>query len=66
MLITQFILIEQVVFIEDECYWNAVSFGTGKEAVDECGGSFGIVCCDNQERLVDISSNDMALLREVR
>ena len=27
---------------------------------------FGIVCCDNQERLVDVCSNDMALLREVR
>ena len=54
------------MFIKDECYWNAVSFGTGKEAVDECGGSFGIVCCDNQERLVDVCSNDMALLREVR
>ena len=55
------------MFIKDECYWNAVSFGTGKGS-----GSMnvvevsGIVCCDNQERLVDVCSNDMALLREIR
>jgi len=65
LLITSFILVEQVGLIEDEHYWHVVGLGRRQEAVDERGAGLRVGHSDHQEGLIYIGRNDMALLGEV-
>ena len=54
------IVVEQVVLVEHQHHRYAVGLGRGEEAVDEGGGSLGIVDRDQEEGLVYIGGDDMA------
>lgn len=63
---SQFVRFKNVHLIEYQQDGDAVSFGRSKEAIDEGGARFGMCNGDQESRLVDIGSNDVALFREVR
>ena len=56
---------EQVGFIKHQYHGQAVSLGRSQEAVDESGRGLRIIDCNNEESLVYIGRNDMALLTQV-
>ena len=65
LLITGLVGIEQVGLVEDEDDGHAIGLGRSEEAVDEGGGGLRIVDGDNQQRLIDIGGDDVALLGEI-
>ena len=65
LLIVAFFVREDIGLVEHEHRRNAVSLGSGKKAVDENGACLRIVDRDDKESLVDIGSNDVALLAQV-
>ena len=65
LLITSFILVEQVGLIEDEHYRHTVGLGRRQEAIDERGAGLRVGHGDHQEGLIHIGGDDMTLLGEV-
>ena len=60
-----FISIEQVGLVEDQNHWDAIGFCRCQETVDEGRGGLGVVDSDQQEGLVDVGGEDVALFGEV-
>ena len=60
-----FLIAEHIALVENKYYRNAVGLGRSQEAVDECRAGLRTSYGNDQQRLVDIGSEDMALLREV-
>ena len=65
VLIVSLFLRKQVGFIKHQYHGHAVSLGRSQEAVDESGRGLRIIDCNNEESLVYIGRNDMALLTQV-
>ena len=61
MLITQFILRKEVMFIKNKDDRYAISLSTSKEPINKGGGCLRIIYCYNKESLINIGCNDMAL-----
>lgn len=54
-----------VGLVEDEQGRHTIGFGRSQKAVDEGGGGLGVVHGDEQQALVQVRGQDMALLGEV-
>ena len=65
LLVMRLVGIKQISLIENKDDGHAIGFGRGQETVNESGGGLGIVDGDDKQRLIDIGSNDMALLGEI-
>ena len=65
LLVMGLVGIQQIGLIEDQNDGHAIGFCRGQETVDEGGGGLGIVDGDDEQRLIDIGSDDVALLGEI-
>ena len=65
LLVAQLVVAQLVSLVEHQDDGHAISLGRGQEAVDERGGGLGAADGDDEQRLIDVGSQDMALLREV-
>ena len=65
LLVTGLVGIKQIGLVEYEDDRYAIGLGRGEEAVDEGGRGLGVVDGDNEQCLIDIGGDDMALLREI-
>jgi hypothetical protein len=59
------VIVEQVYLIEYKDDGYTVSFGRGQKAVNECGAGLWLGNGDNEQCLVNIGCQNVALLREV-
>ena len=65
LLVMGLVGIEQIGLIEDQNDGHAIGFCRGQETVDEGGGGLGTAHGDDEQCLVDIGSDDVALLGEI-
>ena len=65
LLIMQLVVGEQVGLIEYKYYGHAIGLGRRQETVDEGGGGLRAADGDDEQCLIDIGSEDMALLGKV-
>ena len=56
---------QQVGLVENQNDGYAIGFGRGQKTVDECRGRLGLADGDDEQCLVDIGCQDMALLGQV-
>ena len=60
-----FVVGVDVHLVDDEDGGHAIGFGSGKEAVDECGGRGGVRHGEDEHHLVEVAGKDVGLLRQV-
>ena len=65
LLVAQQVVVEQIGLVEHQDHWHAVGLSRSQEAVDKGGGGLRTGHGDNQESLIDVSGQDMTLLRQV-
>ena len=65
LLIVQFVSRQEVGLVEYKEYGHAIGFCRSQKTVDECCRSLRLGDRDDQESLIDVSRQDMALLGEV-
>ena len=65
LLVTEQVVVEQICLIENQDHRHTISLSRSQEAVNERGGCFRTGYGDYQESLVNVSRQDMALLRQV-
>ena len=56
---------EQIGLVEHQYHRHAVCLGRSQKAVDECRRSLWVRHGDDEHCLVEVSRDDMALLRQV-
>jgi len=61
----QFVRGEKVGLVEDENYRNTIGLSRSQEPVDKGSRGLGIIDCDHQKSLIDISRNDMTLFGKI-
>jgi hypothetical protein len=65
LLIVQFVRGEKVGLVEDENYRNTIGLSRSQEPIDKGSRGLGIIDCDHQKSLIDISRNDMTLFGKI-